>query len=37
MFPDPEFMGRLIIRAARFQALMPLELRQLHWDNDLEF
>ena len=37
MFPHPEFMGRLITRAARFQDLMPLELRQLHWDDDLEF
>ena len=37
MFPHPEFMGRLIERAAQFQALMPVELRQLHWDDDLEF
>ncbi len=37
MFPYPDFMGRLIARAVRFQALMPVELRQLHWDDDLEF
>ena len=37
MFPHPHVMGRLIARAARFRALMPPELRQLHWDDDLEF
>ena len=37
LFPHPEFMGRLIARAAQYQALMPLELRRLHWDDDLEF
>ena len=34
LFPYPDFMGRMIARAARFQALMPLQLR---WDEDLDF
>lgn len=34
LFPHPHFMGRLIARAESFQALMPLELRRSHWDDD---
>ena len=37
LFPHPHFLGRLIARAERFRALMPGELRQLHWDGDFEF
>jgi 8-oxo-dGTP pyrophosphatase MutT (NUDIX family) len=37
LFPIPHLMGRLIARAESFRALMPLELRQLHWDGDSEF
>ena len=37
LFPHPQFMGRLIARAESFRALMPLELRQSHWDGDFEF
>mgnify|MGYP001987153481 FL=1 len=37
LFPHPQFMGRLIARAERFRAIMPLELRPSHWDSDFEF
>ena len=37
LFPHPHFMGRLIARAERFRALMPRELRSLHWDGDFDF
>ena len=37
LFPRPHWMGRLIARAEKFQALMPSELRRLHWDGDFDF
>ena len=37
LFTHPNFMGRLIARAESFRALLPLELRQSHWDGYFEF
>ena len=34
--PDP-WLTALILRAEAFRQLMPVELRRLHWEGDLEF
>ena len=35
--PPGHWLSRLIVRAEAFRRLMPVELRKLHWDGDLEF
>ena len=34
--PD-HWLSALIVRAEAFRALMPVELRRLHWDGDIDF
>ena len=35
--PPGHWLSRLIVRAEAFRRLMPVELRKLHWNGDLEF
>ena len=34
--PPDHWLSALIMRAEAFRELMPVELRKLHWDGDLE-